>query len=467
MAFIYGSSHSFSGEIKEPLLSKPYHLNCWAISRLLLNSNQGPSFMQTKTSTLLPWLMWGVAAVFVWYQFLLQTSTSVMVPDLMRDFATSTTSIGFLSACFFYTYVTLQVPAGVLVDRLGARRLLTVSILLCALACLVFASAKNIYVASGSRLVMGMATAPAIVCALALAARWFSPYYFALLVGLTEMQGMFGGAVGEALMGNWVEDIGWRHLMFICVGFGLLLALVNFLVVRDGPKDTDYPSASPNREPSSGALFKEVLTCRQAWICGVYSGLVFAIIQAFASLWCVRYLMHVYNISVCHASIASAMMFLGAALGTPTMGWLSDYMGQRRLVMIVGCIFSLLLMLVVLYVPHLPLRAMFALLFILGFFLGVYMLPFAVVKETISEKARGTAMGFVNMMSLALGGPILQPLIGWLLEAQSDGQMANGIPIFSHVNYQWALSLLPVCLALALVVSFFVKETLTRRRYFI
>lgn len=77
---------------------------------------------QQQPITLRAWFVWMLAALFVFYMFLLQASTSVMIPQLMHDFHLTVTDIGVLSASFFYPYLILQIPAGMVIDRMGVRK---------------------------------------------------------------------------------------------------------------------------------------------------------------------------------------------------------------------------------------------------------------------------------------------------------------------------------------------------------
>jgi MFS family permease len=146
------------------------------------------------------------------------------------------------------------------------------------------------------------------------------------------------------------------------------------------------------------------------------------------------------------------MTLFGVALGAPVLGWLSDRLGLRRFPMIMGTALVLILMLIILYVPGIPLTLMFALLFFSGFFSSVYALPFAVMRDIMPAAVRGTSMAYTNLMCILIGAPLLQPLIGWWLDHAM--QTTNAV----HA-YQQALTLLPVCLAIGLVLSFFIRET--------
>ena len=66
---------------------------------------------------LLPLLGWLVGSLFFFYAWILRVSPSVMVEDLMRDFAVGGAIVGNLSALYFYGYAGMQIPVGLLLDR--------------------------------------------------------------------------------------------------------------------------------------------------------------------------------------------------------------------------------------------------------------------------------------------------------------------------------------------------------------
>lgn len=399
------------------------------------------------------WFSWGTAAVFVLYLFLLQASTSVMIPELIHDFAIDPAEVGVLSASFFYTYIILQMPAGSLVDRYGARLILSISMLGCALACWLFASSHSMELAVVSRILMGIMCASGVVGALSLAMKWFPPARFALLVGLTEMLGMLGGAIGQNVLAFTVDHIGWRGTMIACAAFGLFLGILTIGWVSNGPEGKEKVSAEKHNVLSE---FRAVLRIPQVWIIGIYGGLVFAVISGFASLWSVPYLMELYDIPRNIAACASSMVFWGAAIGGPTAGWLAAHMSCRK-VMFIETFFVLLLSLILLLGQvQISLALMFLGLFLLGFFCGTYILMFPVTCNIVPQSLRGTAMGFTNMMCILFGAPLMQPLIGKLLEGQ--GAQISNFSGFTAQNYQAAFSIIPIGLIIAFISIFFIRE---------
>ena len=67
-----------------------------------------------------------------------------MVEELMRDFAVGAGVLGHLSAAYFYGYAGMQIPVGLLLDRFGPRRLMTVAALVCAGGCVLFATGGSL-----------------------------------------------------------------------------------------------------------------------------------------------------------------------------------------------------------------------------------------------------------------------------------------------------------------------------------
>src|SRR5438552_11114518 len=100
------------------------------------------------------WSVWGLAATYYLAAFYLRSSPAVMTTELMRDFGISASQLGYFSAVYFYAYIAMQIPTGVLVDSWGARRLLIGGALVAAAGTLLFASTSSYALASVGRLIV-------------------------------------------------------------------------------------------------------------------------------------------------------------------------------------------------------------------------------------------------------------------------------------------------------------------------
>ena len=156
------------------------------------------------------WLVFIIAALGIPYQFYLQSTPGVMVAGLYQSFGLNATQIGILTSCFFYTYLALQVPAGILVDAIGARRSLMLGIVGCVFGCALFAGAPNYSFAIAARLIMGLLASFFVPAAMVIAQSWHPVSRFALLAGLGESIGMAGGGCGEYAMCKEMAVIDWR-----------------------------------------------------------------------------------------------------------------------------------------------------------------------------------------------------------------------------------------------------------------
>ena len=365
--------------------------------------------------------------------------------------------VGVMSASFFYPYLLLQIPAGIVVDRLGVRRPLIFSIILCTLATLIFAVSQSALVAEAARLMMGMGSAPAVVCAMCLGSRWFPKPLFPMLAGMVEMLGMIGGAFGEYGISLLINIFTWRGALIFCVGAAILLIIAIIRYVVDWPneeKRRQYYQEQKRAAPSENFFeaCREIVCLSQVWIACLYGGLMFSIIAAFSGLWAVPFLEEAYGMTTPVAAGASAMMLIGSGLGAPVMGWLSCRVGSYRRIMIVMSLLAMLCFGLILWV-HIPYPLLCFLMLLLGLSAGAYALCFSVVKHVTCASMHGMALGFTNMMAICLGAPVLQPLIGWLLE-ENQGQIAH----LSVQDYWHAFRPLWICLLIALVLATLIRE---------
>ena len=286
-----------------------------------------------------------------------------------------------------------------------------------------------------------------------------------MVAGMSEMIGMFGGAAGEATLAQAVHLWGWRHTLVVCAGVGLGLSILMGWVVRNAPpKQNIYPVRPESNLLKTLLGFKVVLRFPQAWWNGLVAGLCFASLPAFAGLWAVPYLQASYHFDLGTAGLLSGLIFAGTACGCPFWGWLTDKIGRRKPVIYLGNSAAFCLMLYLLYGPQLPKFLLSLELLALGFISAVYVVPFAIMRDISPPQVRGMAMGFVNMMSMIIGAPLLQPLIGLLLRWFGQPTIQDYVVTYSSKGYQLALTVLPFCLLLSMVVMTRIQETYCQER---
>lgn len=403
----------------------------------------------------------------MFYKYAIEVSPSVMTNELMSTFNIHATQLGNLAACYFYAYLIMQLPAGILVDRYGPRLVTTLAIFLCSLGALVFAYSETIVMAEIGRFLTGIGAAFAAINTLKLIANWFPTNRFALMAGLMMTLAMLGAVGGQAPLSAFIHHLGtWRHAMGIIALIGGFLGLIFWVVVRDRSKALHpfYDVAVSPKKMTIREGLKKILSNSQSWYLSFYSGLAFAPVMIFGGLWGVPFIMEAFDLSKDLAARSVSLIFIGFALGCPFSGWLSDWIGNRRNVMFVGTILALFSITAVLYMPGLSFLMINSLMFFFGFFISFFLICFTMIREINPPILAATAIGFMNAFD-AFFGAFSDPLTGKFLDLGWQGKMAEGARVFPVHAYKMALLTIPVYLLLSLIFLFLIKETHCKSSY--
>jgi MFS family permease len=409
-------------------------------------------------------LVFVLAALFLVYEMAIQVSPSVMTKQLMEDFSIDAQALGWMASVYFYSYTLMQIPAGLLYDRFGPRTLLGVASLLCAFGVLFFSLTTSIYPAAIGRFLMGIGSSFAFIGMLVVASRWFEKRLFPIFIGITQFTASLGGIVGGAPLAKAVQVYGWKNLMWFLMIFGILLALIYFLFFKDHPTHefADFGS----KEHSIMRHLKMVVKKGQTWFCAIYAFTGWGPVMMFAALWGVPYLSIKFNISAYYASFGSMMMLLGSGVASPFIGYLSSAMKRRKPILILGSILGFFCFLSILYIPNLSFKFVLILLFLAGIGTAAHILTFALVSDNNPPSVAGSSIGF-NNMAVVIGGAILQPIGGFILNRYWSGNTDSlGVPLYSEYAYCVSLSIIPLLYLIGFFIAlFFIKETYCKNTY--
>jgi MFS family permease len=404
------------------------------------------------------WLIWLLSAIFMFYKYALEVSPSVMTEMLMKAFSITGVDLGNLAASYFYAYLLLQIPAGLLLDHFGPRKTTSVAIALCALGSFMFAKADSFLIALAGRFLTGAGAAFAAVNCLKLIANWFPFRLFAFMTGLMMTIAMLGAVGGQAPLSAFIEKMEWRPALEIIGLGGFALAAIFWIIVRDqSPDHIREKHIAPPKASFSFSL-KKILTNSQSWWLSLYSGLAFAPVMVFGGLWGVGFLSQAFSLSKNLSAQMISLIFIGFAIGAPIFGLFSDWLGKRRIVMFWGTAFSLVSITLIIYAPTLAFYHLAFLLFLFGFSISSFLLCFTMICEIHTPLLAATAIGFMNAFD-ALLGALSDPLTGKFLDSVWDGTLIEGARIFSLSAYKIAFATLPIYLALSLLTLFKIKET--------
>ena len=400
---------------------------------------------------------WGIlvcAAAFYFYQFIIRVFPNIMKEELMQAFSIDATGLGALSSTYYIAYASILIPLGLLMDRIGPRRLLALARLMCALGCAIFSVATGFWMPCIARFMMGLGAAHGFLGCLKLGTLWFSPRQMGKVIAVTIAFGttgaMFGGAPLELLN----NTVGWHVTIQILGAAGLLISGLIFVFVRDGPSDEATNISSEH----AFLGLKQVLLTPQVWLLALFGMLMYIPLVILGDLWGVGFVEKYYGINQKVAASVVGAMWIGAAVGSPIFTTLSDEWQRRKSPMVLCVIGALIVQAIVFWVHDIPLLLMYVLFFLIGLFYTGKALTFASVTEIIPLSSSGVAIGVTNMVVMT-SGIITHPLVGWLVDYNWDGSMIDGVPLYNIHDYRFALSILPISMGLALLIIQFIRET--------
>lgn len=420
------------------------------------------------------WLVWGMLAFSFLIVFFHRIALAVVADQLMAEFHLGAAALGNLGAVYFYVYTVMQIPSGALADTLGPRLTASAGTLVAGIGSIVFGLAPHLGVALAGRFLVGLGVSVVFISLLKIQTEWFRPREFATITGLTSLVGNSGNALAAAPLALLVAAIGWRS-SFVAVGvLGSLVAAGCWLVVRNRPQDMGLPSIAQleagetGRRPPATAPGGRISLVRALGYVRRNPYTLPLFIAAFglngslmviSAMWGVPYLMQVYSLSRGEAALYTLGTAVGVMLAGPLTGIISDGLRRRKAPLLGFTLLTVALWtLLVAWPGPLPLPLLRALFFLLGLSSGGYLLVMCVAKEVSPHAIAGVSTGTINTGSF-LGAAVLQPLVGLILDATWEGELADGVRLYPLAGFRWGFLLCLVAVTAACVAALRLPET--------
>jgi MFS family permease len=403
------------------------------------------------------WLMWSLPTFLFFIGFLHRPAPGVIARDLMQDFGATGAIVGLLSATYFYGYAGLMLPAGVLLDAYGVRRMVAAGGLVMALGSLAMAAAATQPVLFAGRFAVGLGASVTFVGALKTAATWFPPSQFGSLSAVTATVGVLGALAATAPLAWLVAVTGWRGA-FAAIGVATLAGTVACAaLVRD--REAPGMAAPPAGLPAIIRGTAVVLRNPHTWP----PFLAFFFLYAAAGnlmLWAIPFLRDVYGLTTTDAALYAMASSLALLAAGPLTGLLSDHVLRRRKLPYVvltgiqavlwGCFAATL--------GRLPLAGVWALFFVLGVASAAFVLTWPIGREVNPPHLAGVAVAVVNLGGF-LGAALTQGPLGAVLDARWAGVAVGGARVYPVEAYRAAFGVCALFVVGAFLLALFVRET--------
>ena len=393
-------------------------------------------------------IAWLITAVYYFYQYALRSAPAVMMPQLSDAFGLSAMAVASMAGLFYYGYSPFSLVAGAAMDRLGPRKVVPIGAATVGVGALLFASGNN-EAASIGRFLQGAGGVFALVGAAYIATTNFPASRAATLIGATQMFGMAGGSAGQFVVGPMIAaGVPWSTFWAAMGVAGLAMSAALFALLPEAKP----PVVRDDWLKSAGRAFAVVFRNPQSILCGMIAGLLFIPTTIFDMIWGVRYLQEARGFEYGEAVMRSATVPLGWIIGCPVLGAISDRLGRRKPVIVTGGVVLFVCLLWILYGPA-DVFPPYVLGLVAGIASGAAMLPYTVIKEANPPEMSGTATGVINFLNFTFSA-LLGPVFGRILQSVSGGAASMSLE-----HYQTAFEPLLYGVALAIVLTLFLKET--------
>ncbi|MDE0155340.1 MAG: MFS transporter [Gammaproteobacteria bacterium] len=412
-----------------------------------MNASDEQIIEQQSIKRPLAWLIWGLAVSYVVYKFQTQSSYAVLNADIAESLSLTLLQVGELGAVYAITYAVMTIPAGGLLDRYGARMILSAGVAIVAAGALIFGLADSAAVIITGQALMGIGGAFGYPGLAYLTRYWFDIRHFGLVFGVAQTVAATANTLGQAAVGYLILVMAWQDIMLLEALAGFLLMIAFLMLVREPGDSTGEPVNSGAHPPFWAGLWRDlkVLSVRPLfWQVTLISGLTFGLMLGVGIIWGIKLLIF-KGFEPTSASNINATIWFGFGAGALLVHVLSDYVRSFKLTCVIFLVCDLIALLLFILLSDISTGVAYMLFLSIGFFAGVSPMCYTMTTRFCEKARAGTAFGLLTCVSFVIGA-LLMPAPARLIED-------------FNVPVDMAAMIFPAALVLALILAVIKQET--------
>tara|TARA_B100000519_G_scaffold61648_1_gene52093 strand:+ start:86 stop:1312 length:1227 start_codon:yes stop_codon:yes gene_type:complete len=394
------------------------------------------------------YIMLVLCAGYTVSQFL-RTSLGVLSPNLMHDFNINPNNMGLLGGVFFLSFAIFQIPAGILIDKYGPRKVMSSVIIFAVLGSIIFALSNSFYILLIGRVLMGLGCSICLMGSLVLITRWTDSDQFSKLAGIILAVGGIGGLLATTPLSYFSELFGWRLSFWLAAAVTFCVMVLYYFILEDRKNDLIL-NRSNETVSLKNLLF--ILKERNFKFMIPMSLMSYSSLVVILGLWGAPYLKDIHGLDSVERGKILMLMAISWNIGSFVFGRLRSIFGNYKNVVIFGATGVIILLFILSIITEINSIYLYILFCILGFF-GAFSVALISHYQVLFDKEyMGRALSTANFFNFG-GVFFVQWLTGKIIYLM--GGDSTGAPIEA---YRLAFLFVAILLLISLCIYFFSNE---------
>jgi MFS family permease len=268
--------------------------------------------------------VWLLASIFYAYQYIIRVIPNILMTDIMDQFDIDAGIFGQFSGVYYIGYSLMHLPLGIMLDRFGPRKVMTICILLIVIGMAPMIYCDHWITSIIGRLLIGIGSSAAIVGTFKIIHLAFEERLFTRMLSFSVTIGLLGAIYGGGPTKAMYDAIGYEAIIEISMLFGLLLALLTYFLVPE-------ISELSTKNITISSEIRTVITNPKVIFLGICAGLMVGPLEGFADVWGTAFLKQVYEFDSNISSSMPSIIFIGMCFGAPVLNFIAEktasYMG--------------------------------------------------------------------------------------------------------------------------------------------
>lgn len=396
------------------------------------------------------WIIWLLASFFYAYQYILRVTPSVLMSDLLTKFHVSAEQFGLFSGVYYLGYAVMHIPIGILLDRVGPKIILPISVLLSVLGMMPLIYSTDWAYPTLGRLLIGIGSSGAILGVFKIIRLGFGDANFNRMLGISVTIGLIGAIWGGRPLQFLLDQLGLEQLIWLVSAIGLVLAAGIFIAM---------PKQKPHAIVGNASVLldiKNVLTNKKVLFVCLLGGMMVGPLEGFADVWGKEFLKSNMGFDNHLSAELPSYIFFGMCFGAPVITYLADKFRSYFAFIITGAIIMASSFIWIFNSHGFNATELKVLFSVIGVMCAYQILVIYLASTFVDETVVGLTTACANMIMMSFGY-FFHYFIGKLMDINWDGTLVDGARVYPPEAFVQGLSIIPIGLIIGAIGFTLVK----------